>query len=41
MIVEVDYAFNEFDDVQLLWAHLAISALQAGYVPIEVIIGYS
>jgi len=39
--IQVDYAFDEFDDIQVLWAHLAISAIQAGIHPSEVLIGYA
>tara|TARA_A100001391_G_scaffold77301_1_gene49944 strand:+ start:62 stop:199 length:138 start_codon:yes stop_codon:yes gene_type:complete len=39
--IQVDYAFDDFDDLQVLWAHLAISAIQAGYHPREVMIGYA
>tara|TARA_R100000406_G_C3092834_1_gene119913 strand:+ start:739 stop:876 length:138 start_codon:yes stop_codon:yes gene_type:complete len=40
-LIQVDYAFDDFDDLQVLWAHLAISAIQAGYHPREVMIGYA
>ena len=39
--IQVDYAFDDFDDLQVLWAHLAISAIQAGFHPREVMIGYA
>lgn len=39
--IEVDFAFDDFDDIQVLWAHLAISAIQAGVHPREVLIGYA
>ena len=39
--IEVDYGLDAFDDILLLWAHLAISAIQAGYHPREVLIGYA
>jgi hypothetical protein len=39
--IDVDFAFDDFDDIQVLWAHLAVSAMRFGYYPAEVIIGYS
>ena len=39
--IEVEYGFDDFDDIQVLWAHLAISAIQAGFHPREVLIGYA
>ena len=41
MILELDYAFSDIEDIQLLWAHLAISAMNAGYYPREIIIAYA
>jgi|TARA_R100001530_G_scaffold3566_2_gene5178 hypothetical protein len=39
MIIQVPYHFEDFKDLQELWAYLAISAIQAGYTPMDIIIG--
>ena len=41
MTIDVDYSFDDFDDMQELWAYLAISSLRFGEVPSEVIIAYA
>jgi hypothetical protein len=41
LTIHVDYSFDDFDDIQVLWAHLVISAIQAGVHPKEVVIGYA
>ena len=38
-LIEVEFLMEELDDIQMLWAHLAISALRAGYHVTEVNIG--
>ena len=40
-LIEVEFLMEELDDIQMLWAHLAISALRAGYHVTEVNIGIS
>lgn len=39
--IELDYSFSDFDDIQILHSYLAISALQAGYFPQEILVGYA
>ena len=40
-IIEVDFDMEAIEDIQIVWAHLAISALRAGYHVTEVNIGIS
>lgn len=40
-IIKLDYSFSDFDDVQIFHSYLAISALQAGYFPQEILVGYA
>jgi|APSaa5957512535_1039671.scaffolds.fasta_scaffold258927_1 hypothetical protein len=41
MILNVPWKVDEFDNPEILWAHMVISALQAGYWPSEMIIGFA
>ena len=38
---DLDYSFDDFEDIQVLWAHLAVSSMRFGYYPAEVMIAYA
>ena len=39
--IDLEYSFDDFEDIQVLWAHLAVSSMRFGYYPAEVMIAYA